>query len=287
MTNDTMRGPLDLAGLGRGTTGRTLIMGVVNVTPDSFSDGGDHFAAETAIAGARRMATEGADILDIGGESTRPGATPIDAETELGRVMPVLTALAGDGGPPLSIDTYKAVVAEAALNAGARIVNDVTGLRRDPDIANIAAAHDAVLVIGHWDLGARHSAASVIDDMRRFFEASIAMALGAGVAERRILLDPGIGFGKGEAENLAVLAGLGQIVVLGFPVLVGASRKRFIGALTGRAPKERLAGTLAAHCLAAAEGASLVRAHDIAAHRDALAVTDAILAAGGAVRQGP
>ncbi len=287
MTNDTMRSPLDLAGLGRGTTGRTLIMGVVNVTPDSFSDGGDHLEAEAAIAGARRMAAEGADILDIGGESTRPGATPIDAATELARVMPVLAALANDDGPPLSIDTYKAAVAEAALTAGARIVNDVTGLRRDPDIAGVAAAHDAILVIGHWDLAARHSAASVIDDIKRFFDAAIAMAVRAGVAERRILLDPGIGFGKGEAENLAVLAGLGHMAALGFPVLVGASRKRFIGALTGRAPKERLAGTLAAHCLAAAEGASLVRAHDIAAHRDALAVTDAILAAGGVQQQGP
>ncbi|HWJ76223.1 MAG TPA: dihydropteroate synthase [Kaistia sp.] len=266
--------------LDRATTGRTLIMGVVNVTPDSFSDGGDHFALEAAIAGARRLASDGADILDIGGESTRPGATPVDAATELGRVLPVITALAG-GDPLLSIDTYKAQVAEAALPAGVRIVNDVTGLRRDPDIAAVAAAHDAALVIGHWEPEAHYEPAALLDAMLRFFDASIGMARSAGVADRRIVLDPGIGFGKNRSEeNLAVLAGLDRIVALGYPVLVGASRKRFIGALTGRAPKERLAGSLAAHILAATRGASIIRAHDVGAHREGLAVADAILASG-------
>ena len=191
-----------------------------------------------------------------------------------------IAALAGNG-VPLSIDTYKAEVAAAALHAGARIVNDVTGLRRDPALAAVAASHDAVLVIGHWDPGLTSDAAQIIDDINRFLAASIAIATAAGVADRRIVLDPGIGFGKGLRENLAVLAGLGRIAALGFPVLIGASRKRFIGALTGREPKERLAGTLAAHALAAAHGASIVRAHDVVAHRDALTVTDAILAAGG------
>ncbi len=273
------RAPLDLAHLGRKASGRTLLMGVVNVTPDSFSDGGDHFAAEAAIAAGRLMTAEGADILDIGGESTRPGAHSVDAPTELARVLPVIRALAESGGPPLSIDTYKAEVAAAALAAGARIVNDVTGLRRDPQIAGIAAAHDAVLIIGHWDTDAPSDAAHIIDDMLRFFAGAIDHARAAGVADRRIVLDPGIGFGKGLSENLAVIAGLDRLAALGYPVLVGASRKRFIGALTGREPKERLAGSLAAHCLAAAHGASIVRAHDVAAHRDALAITDAILAA--------
>ncbi|SHG10143.1 dihydropteroate synthase [Kaistia soli DSM 19436] len=254
-------------------------MGVVNVTPDSFSDGGDHFALAAAIAGGRRLASEGADILDIGGESTRPGATPVDEATERARVLPVIEALAGNG-PLLSIDTYKASVADAAVLAGVRIVNDVTGLRRDPAIANVAAAHDAALVIGHWEPDTRHEASALLDAILRFFDASIRMARAAGVADRRMILDPGIGFGKNTTEeNVAVLAGLDRLVALGYPVLAGASRKRFIGALTGRQPKERLAGSLAAHILAATRGASIIRAHDVAAHREGLAVADAILAA--------
>lgn len=254
-------------------------MGVLNVTPDSFSDGGDHFDPEAAIAAAQLMAADGADIIDIGGESTRPGAVPIDAETELRRIAPIIAALAGAGGPPLSIDTYKAHVADEALLAGARIVNDVTGLRRDPAIAGVAAAHDAGLVIGHWEWEASYGAATIVDAMLRFFEAAIGTARAAGVTDARIVLDPGLGFGKDAAENLAILAGMDRLVALGYPVLVGASRKRFIGALTGREPRERLAGTLGAHVIAAANGASIVRVHDVAPHREALAVADAILAA--------
>lgn len=255
-------------------------MGVVNVTPDSFSDGGDHFSLSDALAGARRLTAEGADILDIGGESTRPGATRITAATELQRVLPVITALAPTQGPPLSIDTFKAEVADAALAAGARIVNDVTGLL-DPEMAPVAARHGAVLVIGHWERGASPGPAGILAAVTRSLDAAAQRAMAAGVARQRIVLDPGIGFDKDVAENLALLAGLDQIAALGYPVLVGASRKRVIGALTGRDPKERLAGTLGAHILAATRGASIVRAHDVGAHHDALAVADAILAAGG------
>lgn len=273
--------------LDRRSTGRTLVMGVLNVTPDSFSDGGDHFALAEAVAAARRMAAEGADIIDIGGESTRPGAVAIDAETELQRIMPVIAELVASGAPPLSIDTYKASVADAALKAGVRIVNDVTGLRRDPAIAAATAAHDAVLVIGHWEWELTYGPDAIMDGMLRFFDGAIASARAAGVAEERLVLDPGIGFGKDAAENLAILAGLPRLVALGHPVLVGASRKRFIGTLTGREPRERLLGTLGAHLVAAAKGASIVRAHDVAPHREALAVADAILSAPAALTAGP
>ncbi|MCX5479671.1 dihydropteroate synthase [Kaistia geumhonensis] len=270
--------------LDRRGTGRTLVMGVLNVTPDSFSDGGDHLAVAEAVAAARRMAAEGADIIDIGGESTRPGAVAIDAETELQRIMPVIAELAASGGPPLSIDTYKASVADAALRAGVRIVNDVTGLRRDPAIAGATAAHDAVIVIGHWEWELTYGPGAIMDGMLRFFDRAIGTARAAGVADERIVIDPGLGFGKDAAENLAILADLPRLVALGHPVLVGASRKRFIGNLTGREPRERLLGTLGAHLVAAARGASIVRAHDVAPHREALAVADAILAIPAASR---
>ena len=251
-------------------------MGVVNTTPDSFSDGGDFLDPDIAIEHGRRLLAEGADILDVGGESTRPGATEIDAATELARVLPVVRALAALPGALVSIDTYKASVADAALAAGARIVNDVWGLQREPAIAGVAARHGAAVVASHWETGPRDGG-SLLDAMKRYFGRSIAIARAAGVPDHRIVLDPGIGFGKDLADNLLVLNRLGEIVALGFPVLAGTSRKRFIGELTGRRPKERLAGTIASNILAVTAGASIVRVHDVAPHREALAVADAIL----------
>jgi len=268
--------PVDIDRLARAASGRTLVMGVVNTTPDSFSDGGDFLAPEVAIAHGRRLLDEGADIVDVGGESTRPGAAEVDAATELARVMPVVDALVA-AGALVSIDTYKAAVAEKALAAGARIVNDVYGLQRDPEIARVAGHHGAAVIASHWERGPRGEG-DLIDSMKRYFDRAVAQARAAGIPDRRIVLDPGIGFGKELADNLAILNRFAEIAALGFPVLIGVSRKRFIGNLTGRVPKERLAGTIAANVLAVAAGAAIVRVHDVAAHRDALAVTDAILA---------
>lgn len=268
--------PVDIDHLDRRASGRSLIMGILNVTPDSFSDGGDHAEGEAAIAHAALLVADGADIVDIGGESTRPGAAEVDAETELARVIPAVRAVAARTGALISIDTYKASVADQALAAGARIVNDVWGLQREPEIARVAGAHGAAVVVSHWERET-YSPATILAAMRRFFDRSIALARAAGIPDHRIVLDPGIGFGKNMAENLLILDRIDEIVALGFPVLLGVSRKRFIGEITGREPKDRLAGTLATNVLAAAKGVSAFRVHDVAAHRDALAVTDAIL----------
>jgi len=267
---------IDIDHLDRGTAGRSLIMGILNVTPDSFSDGGDHNEVEAAVAHAGLLLSEGADIIDIGGESTRPGAAEVEAETEAARVVPVIQALAQRTQALISVDTYKASVAEQALKAGAHIVNDVWGLQREPDIARVAGAHGAAVIASHWERQT-YSPATILDAMKRFFERSVTLARQAGIPDHRIVLDPGIGFGKTMADNLRILDRIDDIVALGFPVLLGVSRKRFIGEITGREPKERLAGTIATNVLAAAKGVSSFRVHDVAAHRDALAVTDAIL----------
>ncbi len=269
---------LDIDHLARAAGGRTLIMGILNVTPDSFSDGGDHAEADAAVARGRTMLAEGADIIDIGGESTRPGAAEVDAATESARVLDVIARLGAEPGALVSIDTYKAAVADAALLAGARIVNDVWGLQREPEIARVAAAHGAAVIAGHWEKDARYGTASILDALKRFFDRSIAIARAAGVPDRRILLDPGIGFGKDTDENLLILDRLDTLGALGFPIVIGTSRKRFIGALTGREPKDRIFGTIATNVIAAERGAAIVRVHDVAAHRDALALADAILA---------
>ncbi|MCX5519928.1 dihydropteroate synthase [Kaistia defluvii] len=267
---------IDIDHLDRRTAGRSLIMGILNVTPDSFSDGGDHNGVEAAVAHAGLLLSEGADIIDVGGESTRPGAAEVDAETEAARVIPVVQALAQRTQALISVDTYKASVAEQALRAGAHIVNDVWGLQREPDIARVAGAHGAAVIASHWERQT-YSPATILDATKRFFERSVTLARQAGIPDHRIVLDPGIGFGKTMADNLRILDRIDEIVALGFPVLLGVSRKRFIGEITGREPRERLAGTIATNVLAAAKGVSSFRVHDVAAHRDALAVTDAIL----------
>ncbi|HVV91919.1 MAG TPA: dihydropteroate synthase [Hyphomicrobiales bacterium] len=259
--------------------GRTLLMGILNVTPDSFSDGGRFLAPEAALAHGETLAAEGADILDVGGESTRPGSAQVDAEEELARVLPIVQALAGRLAVPVSIDTYKAGVAAAAVEAGARIVNDVWGFQRDPDIARIAADSGAGVVLMHNRLKF-DTAVDMLAEVKDFLARSLDVALGAGVREEAIVLDPGIGFGKTTEQDLMLIGRIGDIRAMGFPVLLGASRKKFIGRLTDQPdPMRRLGGTLGAHLMGVAAGADIVRAHDVAAHRDALTVLDAIRAA--------
>ena len=252
-------------------------MGVLNVTPDSFSDGGSFLEPGAALAHAQRMAAEGADLIDVGGESTRPGAQPVSLDEELGRVMPVLERLASGGGPPLSIDTSKSRVAEAATQAGVMFVNDVTALRGDPEMVGVVAESGAELCLMHMKGEPRTMQDApryddLVSEVTGFLEERLAFAVREGVAEERVWLDPGIGFGKTLEHNLELLRRLGEVVALGRPVLVGVSRKRFIGALTGRPERQRLAGSVAANVIAFERGAHMFRVHDVAANREALAV---------------
>jgi dihydropteroate synthase len=280
MLNALKSRALDARGRKLPIGGRTLIMGIVNVTPDSFSDGGRYPTAAAAIAAGLKLIGEGADMVDVGGESTRPGHAPVDAETELARVLPVIAGLAGASAAPISIDTSKAKIAEAALKAGASIVNDVWGLTRDPGMARTVAAHDAAMVIMH-NRATIDPSLDIIAELSAFFARAVERASAAGIRQDRIVLDPGIGFGKTLEQNLAVLAKIGTLVALGFPILVGASRKSFIGKLSPSDPQDRLPGTIAADAIAVLSGAAIVRVHDVAAHVQALKVTDALR---GAVR---
>ena len=256
---------------------RTLVMGILNVTPDSFSDGGRYASMEAAFVHARRMTDDGADILDVGGESTRPGATEVPTKEEIARVVPVIERLVASGFPPISIDTYKAATAEAALRAGATIVNDVWGLQREPDIASVAAAHGAPVIVMHNQTDI-DPAIDIIEDMKVFFGRSLDIARKAGIPDDHVILDPGVGFGKTLEQNLQAVARVGELKALGYPVLMGTSRKRMIGALIGadRPVTERLHGTVASNVAAILAGADIIRVHDVAAHRDAAAVADAI-----------
>ncbi|HUR69986.1 MAG TPA: dihydropteroate synthase [Candidatus Thermoplasmatota archaeon] len=263
---------------------RTMIMGVVNVTPDSFSDGGKHPSEGTAVAHGLALLREGADILDVGGESTRPGAAPVSAEDELRRVLPVVKRLAA-AGARVSVDTWKASVARECLEAGAHVVNDVTA-GRDPAMFDVVARAGAGLVLMHMQGEPRtmqHAPRydDVVKEVASFLVERARAAKAAGIARERIALDPGIGFGKAPEHNLALVRGLRDIARLGHPVLVGASRKMFIGLLTKEgaevpSPVDRLEGTLAAHLVARERGADVIRAHDVRAHRRAFAVADAI-----------
>jgi dihydropteroate synthase len=258
-----------------------VVMGVVNVTPDSFSDGGEWLDPAAAIVHGHDLVAEGAQILDVGGESTRPGAEPVDAEEELRRVLPVLRGLAG-AGARLSIDTSKAAVAAAALDAGATIVNDVTALRGDPAMAALVAERGCDVCLMHM-LGEPRTMQrdprydDVVHDVRDFLAARVQHAVAVGIDEERIWLDPGIGFGKTIDHNLELLARLDEIVALGRPVVIGTSRKSFLGKITGRAAGDRVAGTIATNVLALARGASVFRVHDVAQARDALMVAAATL----------
>lgn len=259
-------------------------MGVVNVTPDSFSDGGAFDEPLAAVAHARRLAGEGAAIIDVGGESTRPGADPVPAGEELRRVLPVVEGIAALGLPvQISIDTMKAAVAEAALDAGASYVNDVTAFRHDPDLAGLVADRGVDCCLMHMlgeprtmQLNPRYD--DVVSDVKAFLEERMNAAVAAGVREESIQLDPGIGFGKTIEHNLELLARLDELVALGRPLVIGTSRKSFLGKLTGRDVTERVHGTTASCVLALERGARVFRVHDVAAVADALAVAAATLA---------
>jgi dihydropteroate synthase len=257
-------------------------MGIVNVTPDSFSDGGAFLEPRAAIAHGYEMVAEGAAILDIGGESTRPGAAPVDEPTELRRVVPVLEGLA-DTGAQLSIDTTKLGVAEAALDRGATLVNDVTALRASPEIAGLVADRGVELCLMHM-LGEPRTMQreprydDVVSDVKAFLEARLAFAVSEGVPEERVLLDPGIGFGKTTDHNLELLRRLDELVAIGRPVVIGTSRKTFLGQIAGRDVNARLGGTIATNVLALERGAAVFRVHDVAPVADALAVAAATLA---------
>ncbi|WP_205470597.1 dihydropteroate synthase [Breoghania sp. L-A4] len=255
---------------------RTLVMGILNVTPDSFSDGGLHDAPERALRHARAMIEEGADIIDVGGESTRPGATEVAAQEECDRVLPVLDLLAPLGAV-VSIDTYKADVAAAALARGAHVVNDVCGLQRDPGMADVVAQAGVPVVVMHVRREVDPEI-DIVDDIHRSFERSLEIASAAGIPSERVILDPGLGFGKTMAQNHVILREFKAFRRHGCALFAGASRKRFIGALTGRADAEdRMAGSLAAHVLAVAGGADIVRVHDVREHVDAVRVADAVV----------
>ena len=257
-------------------------MGVVNVTPDSFSDGGRYFSHEAAVAHSRQLVADGADILDVGGESTRPGADLVSTDEELRRVIPVIEALAGDA-PEISVDTSKVTVAAAALDAGAALVNDVTAFRAEPDLAGLVADRGVHCCVMHMlgdprtmQIDPRYD--EVVSDVKAFLEERISFAVSQGVQEERIMVDPGIGFGKTIAHNLELLRRLDEIVAIGRPVVIGTSRKSFLGKITGADVDDRLPGTIATNVLALAKGAEVFRVHDVAEVRAALEVATATLA---------
>jgi len=257
-----------------------LVMGIVNVTPDSFSDGGTNFDPRAALESARAMLAAGADIIDVGGESTRPGAETVTPQQELARVLPVVRALA-ESGAVVSVDTRHPEVASACVASGAAVVNDISGFS-DPAMVALAASGDAGLVVMHMKGDPRTMQDApryddVVAEVAAYLKAQALMLEAAGVARERIALDPGIGFGKTTAHNLELLRRLGEIAALGYPVLVGASRKRFIGEITGVAePRERLAGSLAAAIVAIDAGAAILRVHDVAETAAALAIARAV-----------
>ena len=259
---------------------RPVIMGIVNVTPDSFSDGGLFATRDAALAQARKLAADGADIVDVGAESTRPGHTPVSAQDEWARLEPVLEALVAEASVPVSIDTCKAETAWRALKAGAAMVNDVWGLQRDSEMARVIADAGAGVVIMH-NRESVDPDIDIVDDMFRFFARSLDIARRAGVLERRVLLDPGVGFGKSREQNYAALRAIPDLLKLGFPLLIGVSRKSLFRGLPDGLIEGRLVGTIAANLIAAMAGAQVFRVHDAAEHRAAFDVMRSLCAAAG------
>lgn len=257
---------------------KTFIMGILNVTPDSFSDGGRYYSVENAVAHAKQMVEAGADMIDVGGESTRPGHTPVSAEVELERILPVIRALRQDLRVPVSVDTWKAEVASAAVDAGASIINDVWGCRRDPDIAGVAARTGAGLIVmfNAFDVELFQRSGDIVSDAMKYLAESIRIAHKAGVRDDQLMTDPGIGFGVSTEESLALIRALPSFRGLGFPVLIGPSNKRFIGAVLDKPVEQRLIGTIAACCVGACLGANVVRVHDVAEVAGAMKMKDAI-----------
>ncbi len=254
---------------------RASIMGILNVTPDSFSDGGLHLNPDSAVKRAGVMQKQGAEIVDVGGESTRPGAPAIDGEKERTRILPVISALSG-AEAIVSVDTYRAATARAAVEAGAHIVNDVWGCQREPDIAGVAADSGAGLVIMNTRRG-REVLPDLLEDAKAFLSRSLDIAKGAGVKDEQIVLDPGFGFAPTTDHDIPILNRLEELLTLGYPLLVGTSRKRFLGTITGRDAPDRGVATAATSVIARLKGAAIFRVHDIVENADALAVADALI----------
>ncbi len=255
---------------------RTYVMGILNVTPDSFARDGVGSDVAAAVARALQLVDEGADVLDVGGESTRPGSEPVDEAEELRRVLPVLRALAGEIGVPISIDTYRARVAEAALEAGAAMINDISGLSKDPHLARMAAERRAPLVVSHYRPFGQSDYRDLMGEVTAELKANLQRALEAGVLEENVILDPGIGFGKKAAHSLELIGRLGELRIFGRPLLVGPSRKSFLGRLLELPVEERLEGTAASVALAIGRGADMVRVHDVGPMARVARVADAI-----------
>jgi dihydropteroate synthase len=255
---------------------QSVLMGILNVTPDSFSDGGRFQGPASALVHARRMLAEGATIIDVGGESTRPGAEPVSAGDEQARILPVIERLSSEGRVLVSVDTYRAETARLAVAAGAHIVNDVHGLQREPDIAHVAAETGSGIVIMHTGRD-REKLPDVIADEFFFLGKSLEIAREAGIADDRVVLDPGFAFAKGGEENLQLMARFGELRGLGFPLLVGTSRKRLARHLVGEHDEARDIGTAATSVILRLKGAAIFRVHNVAANRDALAFADAVL----------
>ncbi|KGT72838.1 dihydropteroate synthase [Bradyrhizobium japonicum] len=257
---------------------RTLVMGILNVTPDSFSDGGCYTDVEKALAHAKRLVDAGADIIDVGGESTRPGFAPVELAEELDRVMPVIRALAAECPVPVSIDTYKSEVAEQAIRAGAHIINDVWGAKKDHRMADVAASLDVPIILMHNRENMDYI--QFFSDLVRDLRESVQIALKAGVKQENILLDPGIGFVKTLEQNLETMRRLDDIVALGYPVLLGTSRKSMIGRVLDVPPEERVEGTAATVALGVAKGCQIVRVHDVKEMKRVVQMMDAMLKGG-------
>jgi dihydropteroate synthase len=255
---------------------RTYIMGILNVTPDSFSDGGDFVDIEAAILHAKQMVEDGADIIDIGGESTRPGFAEVNAEQELDRVIPVIERLVKEVDVPISIDTYKAEVADRAIQAGAVIINDIWGMQKDPKMVEIVAKHQVPIILMHNQQGTDYSN-DIMEEICMFLRHSIDLGLQAGIKLENMILDPGIGFGKTSEQNVIVMARIGELNDLGCSILLGTSRKSFIGKILDLTPKERVEGTVATTVMGIMQGADIIRVHDIKENLRAAKVTDAVV----------
>ena len=254
---------------------KTLLMGILNVTPDSFADGGKYFTVEAALKHAEKLIQDGADIIDIGAESTRPGHVEISAEEEWARLEPVLKELVPDCPVPISVDTQKAVVAEKALNLGVNIINDIWGLQKDPDMAKVVGRSEAAVVLMHNKNNQEYQ--NMIGEMMEFLEQSIELALKNGIGENRIILDPGIGFGKNPEQNMEVISRLSEFKTLGYPLLLGVSRKSVIGKALNLPVEHRLEPTIALGTLGVAAGVDILRVHDVLEHKQALAMVDQII----------
>ena len=254
---------------------RTYIMGILNVTPDSFSDGGEFNNVECALKHATKMVEEGADIIDLGGESTRPGHNYVDVDEELKRVIPVIKKLKEELDIPISVDTYKAKVADESLKLGVEMINDVWGLRKDNEMASVIAKHNAYVCIMHNQDNTEYDK-DIMKSIKEFLLESIDIAINAGIDKNKIILDPGIGFGKTYEQNLEVLKRLGELKILGYPILLGTSRKSVIGNTLDLPPKERVEGTIATTVLGIRDGVNIVRVHDVEKNLRAAKMADAI-----------